>query len=71
MEVLLPSDELILQEKGISKEQIEEQLHFFETGFPFLKIVAPAVIGKGITVVDNEKGNFYITNGKVTDKKKE
>jgi glycerol-3-phosphate responsive antiterminator len=60
MEVLLPSDELILQEKGISKEQIEEQLHFFETGFPFLKIVAPAVIGKGITVVDNEKGNFYI-----------
>lgn len=60
MEELLPSDELILQEKGISKEQIEEQLHFFETGFPFLKIVAPAVIGKGITVVDNEKGNFYI-----------
>jgi hypothetical protein len=60
MEVLLPSDELILQEKGISKEQIEEQLHFFETGFPFLKIVAPAVISKGITVVDNEKGNFYI-----------
>ena len=60
MELLLPSDEILLQEKGIGKQQIEEQLHYFETGFPFLKIVAPAVIGKGITIIDDKKGEFYI-----------
>ncbi|MBP8966941.1 MAG: DUF4301 family protein [Paludibacteraceae bacterium] len=60
MELLLPSDEILLQEKGIGKQQIEEQLHYFETGFPFLKIVAPAVIGNGITIIDDKKGEFYI-----------
>ncbi len=34
--------------KGISEEQIAVQLDEFKTGFPFLKLVAAAAIGKGI-----------------------
>lgn len=37
-----PEDLELLKEKGISEQQIKEQLHCFETGFPYLKLEAPA-----------------------------
>ena len=37
-----------IAQKGITKEQIENQLNEFKTGFPFLKLEAAAGIGKGI-----------------------
>ena len=37
-----------LQAKGITEAQIEKQIQQFQTGFPFLKIEAPASIGRGI-----------------------
>ncbi|PKP39131.1 MAG: DUF4301 domain-containing protein, partial [Bacteroidetes bacterium HGW-Bacteroidetes-15] len=37
-----------LRKLGISKEDVENQVHNFEKGFPFLDIVKPALVGDGI-----------------------
>ncbi|MBR2292127.1 MAG: DUF4301 family protein, partial [Prevotella sp.] len=37
-----------IAEKGITPEQIENQLNEFKTGFPFLRLEAAASIGNGI-----------------------
>ena len=42
------ADQLLLSKKGISAEQVAEQLKTFKTGFPFLKIEDAATIGKGV-----------------------
>ncbi len=52
--MLLPSDETILKERGISKQQIESQLQNFVTGFPFLEIRSAASINNGITIIQPE-----------------
>ncbi|MDE7413063.1 MAG: DUF4301 family protein [Muribaculaceae bacterium] len=44
----------LLAEKGISEEKLEEQLKMLSEGFPFLRLEAPATIGKGITEVTPE-----------------
>ena len=50
-----------LAQKGISEQQIENQLGQFKTGFPFLKLEAAAAIGKGILAPDAEEGKRYVT----------
>lgn len=56
---LSPFDEITLREKGLTISQIEEQLRFFETGFPFLEIVRPATVSDGILKIqENEKKNL-------------
>lgn len=52
--MLLPSDEITLQKRGISKQQIEEQLQNFVTGFPFLEIKSAASIGNGLLRLSEE-----------------
>ena len=42
------ADTLLLNKKGISAEQVAEQLKTFKTGFPFLKLENAATIGKGV-----------------------
>ncbi len=42
------ADQALLSKKGISAEQVAEQLRTFKTGFPFLRIEAAATIGKGV-----------------------
>lgn len=37
-----------LKEKGITPEQLEQQLNMLATGFPYLDIVAPATVGHGL-----------------------
>ena len=49
-----------LQRKGISKEQLEEELKMLKEGFPFLKIYSAATIGKGIMALSNEDKAKYI-----------
>ena len=44
-----------ITQKGITQEQIENQLNEFKTGFPFLKLEAAAAIGKGIVAPDKEE----------------
>lgn len=49
-----------LNERGISLEQIETQLNCFREGFPYLKIVAPASIGRGIIRLDEAGQKHYL-----------
>lgn len=49
-----------LQAKGISEQQIETQIKQFETGFPFLKIEAPASIEKGILAPSAAEADAYV-----------
>ena len=53
------ADQLLLSKKGISAEQVAEQLKTFKTGFPFLKIKDAATIGNGVlNPSDNEVDGF-------------
>lgn len=42
--MLTPEDKDLLVKKGISEQQIAEQLACFEKGFPFLKLDAAASV---------------------------
>lgn len=53
-------DLLLLKEKGISEQQIDTQLNYFKTGFPFLKIVSAASIDNGILSVSNADKETYL-----------
>ena len=46
--------------KGITEEQITNQLNEFKTGFPFLRLEAAAAIGKGIVAPGDEERKCYI-----------
>lgn len=68
-------DKKQLKEKGISEKTIDEQLHYFQQGFPMLNILRPASVDKGgiLRVDKNQKRNYigaweqYLkTNHKVT-----
>ena len=57
--MLTPEDKDLLVKKGISKQQIAEQLACFEKGFPFLKLDAAASVAKGIMApAENEMKNY-------------
>ena len=54
--MLTPEDKDLLVKKGISEQQIAEQLACFEKGFPFLKLDAAASVEKGIMApAENER----------------
>ena len=50
----------MLVKKGISEEQIAEQLACFEKGFPFLKLYAAASVENGILAPDAEVQKTYL-----------
>jgi len=47
-------DLLLLKQKNVLEQEIQEQLNYFKSGFPFLELVAAASVEKGITTVENE-----------------
>ncbi len=49
-----------LAQKGISEQQIENQLNQFKTGFPFLKLEAAAAIGRGIIAPNAQEGKHFV-----------
>lgn len=49
-----------LADKGISEQQIEEQLACFAKGFPYLEIAASASVEKGVLVVSQEDQATYM-----------
>ena len=49
-----------IAQRGISKEQIETQLHQFETGFPFLRLEAAAAVGNGIVAPNESERKQYV-----------
>lgn len=58
--MLTPEDKNLLVKKGISEQQIAEQLACFEKGFPFLKLDAAASIGKGIMAPAGDEVKTYL-----------
>ena len=58
--MLLPTDENILLQRGISHQQIEDQLRSFETGFPYLEIKSAAAIGDGIIFLSDEDQKTFL-----------
>lgn len=53
-------DLYLLEQKGISIEQIETQLEHFRKGFPYLEIVSAARVDNGILKVDEKKEKDYL-----------
>jgi len=58
--MLSESDFLQLKAKGISVEQIEEQLACFKKGFPYLAIQASASVEKGIRLIPENEQSIYL-----------
>ncbi len=58
--MLIPEDKGLLEKKGISEQQIAEQLACFEKGFPFLKLDGAASIGKGIMAPTADEMQAYL-----------
>ena len=50
--MLTDVDIKFLDEKGISKENFEEQLSRFKNGFPYIKVERAAVVPEGISVLE-------------------
>ena len=57
--MLLQQDLKQIAQKGITQEQIENQLNEFKTGFPFLKLEAAAGIGRGIIAPNADERKKY------------
>ena len=49
-----------IAQRGITKEQVENQLHQFETGFPFLRLEAAAAVGNGIVAPTADERKQYV-----------
>ena len=59
-------DLYLLEQKGISIEQIETQLEHFRKGFPYLEIVSAARVDNGILKVDEKNQRITENNPKIT-----
>lgn len=59
--MLTQEDKDLLAKKGISEQQIAEQLACFEKGFPFLKLFAAASVeNRGIMLADEKAQKTYL-----------
>lgn len=65
-----PADAAVFAARGISQEKVQEQLHRFEQGFPFLKLAGSANVGNGILKLDAageeaaiKRWNRYLADG--------
>ena len=54
------ADQAFLVKKGISEQQVAEQLQTFKTGFPFLPIEAAATIDKGSVAPSQQEIDDYL-----------
>ena len=59
--MLTKNDEILTNKKGISVETIKNQLHSFETGFPYLKIAYAAEPDKGILQLNDNEISALLT----------
>ncbi len=51
-----------LRQRGITLQTIENQIHHFQSGFPFMKLVRPAIPGDGIRCFDESQLATYLNN---------
>ena len=68
--MLNEKDIKILNERGISADQVNSQLNRFKTGFPYLRLAGSATVGNGIIRLDAkgeeraiERWNKYLGDG--------
>lgn len=54
------ADQALLAKKGISAQQVAEQLQTFKTGFPFLPIEAAATLDKGVLSPSGTEVDGYL-----------
>lgn len=59
--IYTPQDRDQLKKKGISEEKIDEQLRYFEKGFPALHIKNPASIDAGIVKISKDTQLKYVS----------
>ena len=57
--MLTQQDLELLQKKGISEQQIADQLTCFETGFPYLKLSAAASVENGVLALTADEQKSY------------
>jgi len=62
MENLTEKDIQQIEAKGLSVEDIQQQLSNFETGFPYLPIIKPATPGDGIRKINQAKVDKFKIN---------
>jgi hypothetical protein len=58
--MLTQEDKELLAAKGITEQQIADQLASFEKGFPYLELEAAASIGRGILAPNEEERKSYL-----------
>jgi len=58
--MLTESDILQLNAKGITVEEVEEQLAYFKKGFPYLQLQASASVEKGIQAIPENEQSTYL-----------
>lgn len=58
--MITSQDRELLDQKGISEEQIAEQLDYFRKGFPYLKLADAASVEKGIFAPDTDEQKNYL-----------
>ena len=58
--MMTAQDLTLLQKKGITPQQVEEQLECFKKGFPYLRLNAAASVEKGITRPDESQAAAYV-----------
>jgi len=49
-----------IRQRGMTQKQIEQQIENFKNGFPYIRLIAPAVKGKGIHVLRESALNDYV-----------
>lgn len=54
-------DLIQFQTQGVSLNTIEQQIAYFEKGFPFMGITKPATVGDGITRLSEEDAQRYVS----------
>ena len=57
--MLSKKDLNLIKKRGMDKTKIEDQLKHFETGFPKVKLVNPAIITDGIMRIEDEEINVF------------
>lgn len=58
--ILSDKDKTALQKRGISEEKFNHELNSLRSGFPYLRIEAPATPGNGISVLSAEQRDRYV-----------
>lgn len=51
-----------IEDQGLALAEVEDQIRYFENGFPAMKLVAPATYTSGINVLSDDEEERYIQN---------